>query len=222
MGPPGSGKGTQAQFVSDRFGFFYLEPSKIIEHKVIDAEEGDSEVIDGKEYFYLDEKKKWETGELCSPPIVSFWVVKKIKEVAGENRGIVFAGSPRSLYEAGKIIPLISELYGEESIKVVLLKLKPEDSIYRNSHRRICELMRHPILYTPETKNLTRCPLDGSKLLHRKKLDNPETIKVRLEQYRERTYPVIDYFQKNGFVVARIDASPSPAEVFKNILKNIS
>ncbi len=221
MGPPGSGKGTQAQLVADRFGFFCLEPSRIIEQKVMDAKEGEAQVVDGKEYSYAEEKKNWETGELCSPPIVTFWVQEKIRQVFEEKKGIVFTGSPRTLYEAEKIMPLIEELYGKENIKIVLLELRPEDSIFRNSHRRICELMRHPILYNQETKHLTACPLDGSKLMRRKKLDDPETIKTRLEVYKKETYPAIDYFQKNEFAIARIDASPSPSEVFENILENI-
>lgn len=221
MGPPGAGKGTQAQLIADKFGLFYLEPSKIIEKKTMNAKKGESQVIDGKEYFYLEEKRKWEAGELCSPPVVSFWVQTQIKEVFKSGRGIVFAGSPRTLYEAEKIMPIIEELYGKKNIKIILLELKPEDSLYRNSHRRICELMRHTILYTPQTKNLTICPLDGSNLIRRKKLDDPETIKIRLKKYKEETYPAIDYFEENNFIVNRVDGSLPPAEVFKNILGNI-
>ena len=87
-------------------------------------------------------------------------------------------GSPRTLYEGKRIIPLLKKLYGTKNIKIILIKVSAEESIFRNSHRRICELMRHPILYTKETIKLTRCPLDGSKLIRRKGLDDPETIKV--------------------------------------------
>jgi len=56
--------------------------------------------------------------------------------------------------------------------------------------------MRHSILFNDETKDLTICPLDGSKLVKREGLDDPKTIKVRLKEYAERTYPIFDYFEK--------------------------
>ena len=81
--------------------------------------------------------------------------------------------------------------------------------------------MRHPILYSKETEKLKRCPLDGSKLLKRKGLDDPEVIKVRLKEYQERTFPLIEYFEKEGLEVQKINGSPPPADVFKNILCQI-
>ncbi|MFQ6049925.1 MAG: adenylate kinase, partial [Candidatus Paceibacterales bacterium] len=67
--------------------------------------------------------------------------------------------------------------------------------------------------------NLTKCPWDGSKLIRRKKLDDPETIKIRLKEYKERTLPLFDYFKKEKLKVKKINGSPPPATVFKNILK---
>ena len=183
------------------------------------AKKGECVVIEGKKYSLVDEKKIWETGDLCSPPLVTFWVMEKIKELAKKGEGIVFAGSPRTLYEAKKIMPLLNKLYGKKNIKIILFTLSPKTSIWRNSHRRICELLRHPILYNEETKKLTKCPLDGSKLIKRGKLDNPETIKVRIKEYRERTLPIIEYFQKQGYQVEKISAAPPPAVIFKRILR---
>jgi adenylate kinase family enzyme len=61
--------------------------------------------------------------------------------------------------------------------------------------------------------------LDGSKLVRRQGLDDPKTIEVRLERYREQTLPVVDYLKENGFTIAKVNGSPVPAIVFKNILK---
>jgi len=219
IGPPGSGKGTQASLLSDRFGFYYFETSKIIERKVMRAKKGDVQAVEGKNYSLIKERKKWETGDLCSPPLVSFWVKERIRELAQENKGIVFAGSPRTVYEAEQIMPVLEELYGKKNIRIILFELKPEDSIWRNSNRRICELMRHPILYNKETEALTKCPLDGSRLIRRGKLDDLETIKIRLKEYQEHTFPVIEHLEREGFGVVKIDASPSPAEVFKRVLE---
>jgi adenylate kinase len=219
IGPPGSGKGTQSQLLAEKFNLYYFETSRIIEEKVMEAKKGDYQKVGGKKYNLLEEKKIWETGGLCSPPLVTFWVKQKIKQLAKEKRGIVFSGSPRTLYEGERVIPLLKKLYGIKNIKVVLFKLSAKDSIWRNSHRRICELVRHPILYNKETANLRYCPLDGSKLIRRKKLDDPETIIVRLKEYKERTLPLIKYFQKEKLEVKTINAAPPPAVIFKNILR---
>lgn len=222
IGPPGSGKGTQATLLADKLGLFYFETSKIIEERVMNAKKGEYVEIEGKKYYLLNEKKIWETGGLCSPPLVTYWVQEKIKELAEKGEGIVFAGSPRTLYETERIMPILNKFYGKKNIKIILFTLSPKTSIFRNSHRRICELLRHPILYNDETKNLTKCPLDGSKLIRRKKLDDSETIKIRIKEYKERTLPIIDYFKKKGYKVKKISASPPPAVIFKKLLNYLS
>jgi len=221
LGPPGAGKGTQASLIADKMAFFYFETSKIVERKVLNAKEGEVDVADGKEYNLLEEKKMWEEGILNSPLLVAFWINQKIRQLAKQGESIVFAGSPRTLPESEKIMPIMTELYGKENIKIVLLELKAEDSIYRNSHRRICELVRHPILFNKETENLTMCPLDGSKLIKREKLDDPEVIKVRLNQYQERTLPIVKYLEDQGYMITKIDAALAPSIVFNNILKAV-
>ena len=219
LGPPGAGKGTQAELLSDKLSLYYLETSKIIEKNIMGVQEDEYVMVDGKKYFLFQEKKLWETGKLCSPPLVAFWLKNKIKELAGEGEGLVFAGSPRTLREGREILPLLKKLYNASNIKIILIELSEEESIWRNSHRRLCSLMRHPILYNEETANLSTCPLDGSKLLKREGLDDPETIKTRLKEYKQRTLPLIDYFKEQGFEVKIIDGSPSPAIVFESILE---
>jgi len=221
IGPPGSGKGTQALLLADKLGLYYFETSKIIEEKIMNAKPGEYQVVNGEKYYLKDQKKIWETGGLCSPPLVTYWVKEKIKQLAKEDQGIVFAGTPRTLYEAGEVMPLLVKLYGKKNIQIILFTLSPKTSIWRNSHRRICELMRHPILYNNETKNLKKCPLDGSRLIKRKKLDDPETIRIRLKEYRRQTLPIIDYFQKQGFRVKKISAAPPPAVIFKKVLREL-
>lgn len=221
LGPPGSGKGTQAWLLAEKLNLYYLETSKILEEKFQKIKSGREYIkVQGKKYYVMKEKELWEKGSLCSPPFVTSLIIKKIKELYKKNLSLVLAGSPRTLYEGRMVVPLLKRLYGKENIKIILLVVSPRESIFRNSHRRICELIRHPILYNKETKNLKHCPLDGSKLLKRK-LDNPETIKIRLKEYRERTFPLIEYFQKEGIKVEEINAEQSVVEVFNDLLKKL-
>ncbi len=222
LGPPGAGKGTQAELLSRKFSLYYFETSEILERTFQEAEEKKKDriiTIEGKKYSVLEEEKIWKEGKLCSPPFVVYLVQEEIKRLFEEGRDLVIGGSPRTVYEAEKIVPVLKNLYGLENIKVVLIEISPEETIFRNSHRRICQLMRHPILYNEETKNLTVCPLDGSKLLRREGLDDLETIKTRLKEYKERTYPVLEVFEEKGLKIRKVNGEQSIADVFKDILK---
>ncbi len=219
LGPPGSGKGTQAELVSSTFNLHCFETSKILEWKFKNSGEDDFIEADGKKFYIKDEKKLWETGFLCSPPFVAQLVVEKIKELHAEGKGIVFSGSPRTLYEGEKVTPFLKELYGADDTKVIYLNVSPEETIHRNSNRRICKLMRHSILYSEETKDLKFCPIDGSELQKREGLDDVESIKVRIKEFEDRTKPLFDFFRKEGFSVNEINGSLSPVEVFGEIMR---
>jgi len=221
LGPPGSGKGAQAELLSKEMNLYYFETSKILEEKFNAQTVGPKTAIkiEGKKYYFSKEKKLWKEGILCSPPFVTYLVSEKIKALFREGKSLILSGSPRTLYEGERLVPLLKKLYGKENISVILIEQDAQASIFRNSHRRICELMRHPILYTKETAGLKQCPLDGSKLLKRKGLDAPETIKVRLKEYQERTYPLVALFKKQGLEVKKVNGEQSVAKVFKDILK---
>jgi len=227
FGPPGAGKGTQAELLSEKLSLYYFETSKVLEQRFKEAEglSDDSPErfveVNGQKYDVLNEKKIWQEGILCSPPFVTYLVKEKIKKLSKEGQNLVLAGSPRTLFEGKEVIPLLKELYAQDSIKIILIEISPEQTIYRNSHRRLCELMRHPILYTKETEKLTICPLDGSKLIKRKGLDDPETIKTRVKEYKNRTFPLLEYFESQGLKIEKINGEQSVADVYKDILEKI-
>lgn len=219
LGPPGSGKGTQGELLAEKFNLYYLETSKILEDAFNNTQKNEFVKVGGKNYNLFDEKKLWASGILCSPPFVTYLVLRKINDLHKEGKSLLLSGSPRTVYEAEGVVPLLKKLYGLKNIKVILLEIKPEETVFRNTHRRICELMRHPIIYSKDTKNLKICPLDGSKLLQRKGLDSPKSIKVRLKQYKERTFPLVRLFKEEKLFVKHINGSPSPSIVFENILR---
>jgi len=78
--------------------------------------------------------------------------------------------------------------------------------------------MRHPIVYIPENLNLKRCPLDGSRLIQRDDDKNVEVIKVRLKEYEERTFPLMEYFKERGYAIKQINADQYVENVFGDIL----
>lgn len=228
FGPPGAGKGTQSELLSNKMDLFLFETSKILEKEFQKAENLSEDSperfidYDGKKFDILYEKDIWKKGILCDPPFVTFLVLKEVKKIFEEGKNIIFSGSPRTLYEAEKIMPVIEELYGKENIRTFLIEISEETTVFRNTHRKICELMRHSILFNKETENLINCPLDGSKLMRREGLDDPETIKVRLKEYAERTFPIFDYFSKNAFDIKKINGEQCPSKVYQDILESLN
>jgi len=220
LGPPGSGKGTQSTLLAKELDLYHLETSEIIKKKLAGVKKEDFVVIKNKKYFLLEEKKTRELGGLMSPPLIVFWVKDKIKELAREGKGIVFSGSPKTIYEGEEITPLLKKFFGTLNIKVVLIKQKIETSIWRNSRRRICQLMRHSILYTKETAMLKKCPIDGSKLIYRED-SKPKVIKAKFKEYQQRTLPLVDYFKKQGFELKEVNGEQAVVDVFKEILRKL-
>jgi len=221
IGPPGAGKGTQAELLAEKLGLYYFETSRILEESWAEAKKSDCvEVDDGQKFYLLEEKKLFDGGILCSPPFVSFIVKKKIKELASQNKSIVIAGSPRTLYEGKEVMPLMIDLYGAENVLVLELKISDQESIWRNTRRKLCSKCRYPVPFTKETQNLKECPKCGGELVTRT-LDTEDIIKVRLNQYKERTYPLFEYFKELGIVIKEINGEQPIEDVFKDILKAV-
>jgi adenylate kinase len=224
FGPPGAGKGTQSELLSEKMGLYLFETSKILEREFKKAENMPEDAperfveIDGQKFDVLNERKTWKLGELNSPPWVTYLTVKEIQRIFDDGESIILSGSPRTVYEAEREMPLMEKLYGKENIHIVLIEISAEITIFRNTHRKICELMRHSILFNKETETLTLCPLDGSGLMKRKDLDDPETIKTRLVQYKKRTLPLFEYFKNNDFNVHKVNGEGSVAKVHAEIL----
>lgn len=227
FGPPGAGKGTQSELLSSKTGSFLFETSRILEKEfdraAVLSQDSPERFIefDGQKFDILYEYKIWKEGLLCDPPFVTYLVIREIEKLHQEGKSLILAGSPRTLYEGEKIMPFVEKLYGKENIKSVLIEISPEATTWRNTHRRICKLVRHSIIFSPETEKLTKCPLDGSELVRREGLDSPESIKVRLDQYKERTYPIFDFFKKQGYEITKVDGEQSVSDVYEQVLKAI-
>lgn len=227
FGPPGAGKGTQAELLAEKLGLFHLEASKVLEEKFKEMANvsADSEErfvdADGEKIDIFKEKEFWDKGFLCSPSFVVYLMKAKMQKLFERGESLILSGNPRTVYEAEKEVPFLKGLYGASNVRVFFISITPEQTVFRNSHRKICELMRHPVLYNKETEGLTMCPLDGSKLVKRGTLDDLETIKTRLKEYSERTYPMIDVFKKEGVKVVEIKGEQPVVNVFNDIFGNI-
>ena len=208
IGPPGSGKGTQADLLAKDLGFYHFEISKVIEKKFKEADSNDKEISHQKEH--------WISGELVHPELVAKWFREEVEKLKNKVNGFVFSGSGRMLPEAQEELSYLEEIYGKENIAAVEIKLNEEEAVKRNSHRRICSKNRHPIPNFPEYANIKVCSEDGSEIITRE-LDKPEIIKERYRVYLKETMPVIDYFRQNGYKVIEINGEQPIEKVFEDV-----
>lgn len=212
VGPPGAGKGTQAELLAEDFGLFHLESSKVIEEKFKNGDPNDPVI--------QREKELWKSGKLNTPQLVCEWILEKVREVESQGRGIVFSGSPRTMYEAECELPEFEKFYGKENVKAINIEISEEESIKRNSKRRLCQANRHPIPNFPEYENITVCPKDGSPIITRA-LDNPDTIKVRFKTYWEETQPVVGFLRKRGYPIIEITGAQGIEHVHDDIVHKL-
>ncbi len=214
IGPPGSGKGTQADLLAEKFGLVHIQTSKLGEEKINNPE------LIKKDPEIAEVKRLYDKGELFPPPWTVKIILEKAQELADSGRGVIFSGSPRTIYEIEQELPYFENLYGKENIKIINLKIDETESVNRNTHRRICKANGHPIPNFDQFKDIKLCPHDGSEIITRS-LDTLDTIKTRNEVYERRTAPVLDFLEKKGYKVIEINGVQSIRQVYEEILSKI-
>lgn len=215
FGPPGSGKGTQANLAADKLGLIHFDTGKYLREYLYDPINKNKAVI---------KKERWlnETGKLNTPAFVARLVINGVRKIAQAGYGVVFSGSPRTLYEVQKLLPVILKLYGRHNLKFVELGVHPHTSLKRNSSRVLCRFCGLTILRTllPHPSHLKFCPFCGAKFKKRVD-DNPRVIKIRLKEYKERTKPIFKFLKKQGYRVRKINGEPVPHKVSASILQSV-
>ena len=211
-GAPGSGKGTQANLISQKLGLIHFDTGRFLEGIVHDPKRQ-------KEKMVRRERKLFDAGILMTPSFVLREMAREARAIAKARWGLIFSGSPRTIYEAKGLIPLLEKLYSKRNIFVFHLNVSPKESLERNSRRLLCSVCHAPLLtiyYSPKTSK--HCGICGGPL-YRRTIDKPEVIKVRLKQYEERTKPIFDFMQVRGYNISKINGAAPPYLVFKHIYK---
>ncbi len=218
-GSPGAGKGTQANLLAAKLGLIHFDTGKFMEQTVHDpANANDRQVQQQRELF--------DTGKLCDPQWAYRVVSEQTKRIYASGLGIVFSGSPRTELEAftaegGKrgLVDLLEDLYGRDNVHVLYLKIKPETTVHRNSNRLICSVCGTAVMYLPEAQPKI-CPICGGAF-RKRTLDTPEIIKVRLQEFENRTAPILAKLRERGYEIVEIDGEPLPYLVFATILEKL-
>jgi len=216
-GPPGAGKGTQANLLAAKLGFLHFDTGKYLERFVHDPENQKNPII-------KKERVLFDAGKLCTPGWVLKIVRQKTIELSRSNFGLVFSGSPRTVFEAfgdsknQGLIEAFEKYYGKKNIIPIVLQVSPKTSVLRNSSRLVCFVCGTVVLSGNCVGKM--CPICASPL-ERRTLDTPEIIKTRLKEYAARTEPILDGLKKRGYRPQEINGEPLPYTVFKNIVRKI-
>lgn len=209
IGPQGSGKGEQAALLAKELNLVHINTGDIFrEIAKEDSQRGRivQELINVK-------------GKLL-PDEFAFKVLKEVLEEKPIRKGFVFDGYPRSFAQLKKFEPYLRQK-GERLDRVFYLDISPETSVKRLSSRRVCEKCQEVYnLLTDPPQRQGVCDRCQGKLVRRAD-DEPEVIKKRLEQYREQTMPMVDYFEKQG-ILEKIDGEPPIKVVFEAIKKRLA
>jgi adenylate kinase len=201
LGPPGAGKGTQAERLTDDFSLPYIGTGDLLrKHK----EDGTELGLEAAEYM--------DKGELVPDDLVVRMILAEIDERGRD--GFLLDGYPRSVEQADALAEALED-NGRSLSAVLLIEVDDETVIQRLSGRRQCRNGHvYHVLFNPP-KNEGFCDLDGTKLVQRDD-DNPETVKNRLVTYHEKTAPLIDYYDDRG-LLRRFDGTRDPSEVHHHV-----
>jgi adenylate kinase len=203
LGPPGAGKGTQAERLVSDFDLPYYATGDILRAAVKD------ETPLGKEA-----KGYMDRGELVPDELICKVIMERIDQPEAED-GFLLDGFPRN-EEQADILENALENRERKPTAVLLIDASDDEVIKRISGRRVCVKNQHVyhVDFDPP-KHEGVCDQDGSRLIQRDD-DKPETIRKRLEVYHAQTKPLIDYYESRG-TLRRFDGSRTPSEVHDHI-----
>jgi adenylate kinase len=203
FGPPGAGKGTQAERLRIDFGLPFISTGEMLRTNV---KKGTPLGLEAKKYM--------DAGDLVPDDLIVAMAGERLKEPDAED-GFLLDGFPRTLEQAKALDKLLKELR-RRLTAAILIDVPDDEVIRRISGRRVCVKAGHNyhIEFDPP-KREGICDQDGSRLIQRDD-DKPEVVRNRLSVYAEQTVPLIEYYDEQG-LMRRIDGTRSPTDVHDHI-----
>jgi len=199
LGPPGAGKGTQARRLCEDFNLPYIATGDMLRERV---KEGTDLGLQARSYM--------DRGDLVPDDLIIKMIIERLQEPDTEI-GFILDGFPRTEVQAEALDRELTEL-GRSLTAAILFEVPEEDVMRRLSGRRVCVKNGHNYhVEFNKPKHEDRCDLDGSRLIQRDD-DREEVVKHRLEEYRSKTEPLIEYYEEQG-ILRRIDAARSSDQV---------
>jgi adenylate kinase len=203
FGPPGAGKGTQAERLRSDFQLAFISTGDMLRANVKQETE-----LGGQAKAYMDK------GELVPDQLIVAMAGERLQHDDAQD-GFILDGFPRTIEQAKALDKQLSEL-GRRVTTALLIDVPDEEVIRRLSGRRVCVKSGHNyhIEFDPP-KHDDVCDQDGSRLVQRDD-DKPDVIRNRLRVYHDLTEPLVEYYDDQG-LMRRIDGTREPTEVHGHI-----
>jgi adenylate kinase len=204
LGPPGAGKGTQAERLREDFALPHIATGDILRAQVFSGSE-----------LGLKAKRYMDSGELVPDEVIVDMIVERVCG-ADARDGFLLDGFPRNETQADALAKALAGL--ERRLTAALaIEVSDEEVVRRLSGRRVC--VKNPghiyhVDFDPP-KHEGVCDQDGSRLIQRED-DREETIRTRLQVYHSQTEPLIGYYERAG-LLRRFDGHRSADEVHAHI-----
>ncbi|HHY06188.1 MAG TPA: adenylate kinase [Clostridia bacterium] len=188
MGPPGAGKGTQAEFLTQALKIPHISTGDMFRKAV---KEGTSLGLEAKRYM--------DSGKLV-PDTVTVGIVKERLAEADCQNGFLLDGFPRTIPQADALENILQEL-GMNLDKVINLEVGREAILKRLTGRRVCKSCGaiYHMLYHPSSQG-NKCELCSGEIYQRED-DTEATVVNRLEVYERQTAPLVEYYEKKGLLL---------------------
>jgi adenylate kinase len=208
LGPPGAGKGTQAERLREDFDVAYIATGDILRKAVAEETELGKKA---KEYM--------NNGDLVPDEVIIGVILEEVGSEAAQD-GFLLDGFPRTVDQATALDEALARL--DRRLTAVLLIDAPDDEVVRRlSGRRMCAKSGHVYnVHTDPPKQDEVCDQDGSRLIQRED-DREETVRKRLEVYHRQTSPLVKFYEERD-LLKRFDGTRSPTEVHDHIRATIA
>ena len=189
FGPPGAGKGTQAQLLRERLGIEHVSSGDLFRHHLSNGTEL-GELARG----YMDK------GALVPDEVTIGMVIDRISQI-GDAEGFMLDGFPRNTSQAEALESALSER-GQGIDRVIHIQVDDEELVRRLSNRYVCRNCQRPYSRDAATgappERCGDCP-DGGDIYQRDD-DTPEAVGNRLAVYHQETAPVLDFYRERGLL----------------------
>ncbi len=203
IGPPGAGKGTQAERLQEDFRLPFISTGDMLRANVKDGTE-----------LGKAAKAHMDTGGLVPDDLIVAMAAERLDEDDTQD-GFILDGFPRTTTQAEALEHQL-DAEGRRITAALLLEVPDAEIIKRIAGRRVCVKAGHNyhVDYDPP-KIPDICDQDGSRLIQRDD-DRPEVVQKRLAVYHDQTAPLVDFYDERG-LLRRVDGTRAPVEVHDHI-----
>jgi len=209
LGPPGAGKGTQADRLRDDFGLPHISTGDMLRAQVADETE-----------LGMEARRFMDAGDLVPDAVIVGMITERVADEDARD-GFLLDGFPRNETQADTLNEALRGLDRQLSA-ALLIEVSDDELVRRLAGRRVCVKnpghIYHVDFDPPKHEGI--CDQDGSRLIQRED-DREEVIRHRLEVYHEQTEPLIAYYDRAG-LLRRFDGTRTPDEVHDHIRATIA